>query len=185
MQNQFGQRLAFGQIAEGQIEAWLRRVCRYQILPAYEGGRDNKGPRLFGYDSVLITPDMLAIRGKDTRWIEAKHKTHFAWYRIGKAWTTGIDYHHYTQYVNVATVTPWPVWLLFLHSRDDSPDGFCPTGLFGGEITYLKANIDHVYQGVNNYGKGGMVYWRYQTLKQLATLKEVQNAAREMGYKAA
>lgn len=109
---QFQQRLAFGQIAEGQIEAWLRRVHKFMILPAYEGGRDKKGPRLFGYDELLITPDMLAIRGDETRWIEAKHKTYFAWYRKGKVWTTGIDLHHYLQYSRVADVTPWVVWLL-------------------------------------------------------------------------
>lgn len=180
--NQFQTKLAFGQIAEAQIEAWLRHACSYHILPAYEGGRDNKGPRLFGPNGALITPDMLAIRGQDTKWIEAKHKTYWSWYRKGKYWVTGIDLRHYFQYQQVTRVTPFPVWLLFLHSRSDSPEGICPTGLFGGELSHLATVESHRF---SNYGKGGMVYWQYEKLSRLASLEAVQVCSRRMGYQKA
>lgn len=181
-QDRFQKKLAFGQLAEGQIEAWLRNVKRYYILPAYEGGRDNKGPRLFGPTEPLITPDMLAIRGKDTKWIEAKHKTFWSWYRKGRYWTTGIDMKYYNEYKKVARSTPFPVWLLFLHSRSDSKEGVCPTGLFAGEIMELSKVESHRFGA---YGKGGMVYWQREKLLQIASLEAVQKAADAMGYTAA
>lgn len=176
----FAAQLVFGQIAEGQIEAWLRHTRRFNIVPVYDAVRDKKGPRLFTPNRALIAPDMLAIRGKDIRWIEAKHKSHFAWYRIGKTWTTGIDGYYFKQYLQLSEITQIPVWILFLHSRSDSPDGVCPTGLFGGDMVHLKSCI---YLEYNAYGKGGMVYWRPVDLMLLASLSEVQSAAKVMGYK--
>ena len=45
-----------------------------------------------------------------------------------------------------------------------------PTGLFGGEIHYLKENKNHTHE---NWGKHGMIYWSHQTLKKLADLEQV------------
>lgn len=167
----FESKLAFGNVAEKQIEAWLIQVHHFLILPAYEGGRNQKGPRLFSDGKSLITPDILAIRGQYTRWIEAKHKTHFTWYRAGKSWCTGIDSYLYRDYLQVAQLSGWPVWLLFLHSRSDSADGICPTGLFGGNIQRLNGCVDHVYKPRN---RGGMIYWKYSSLEKLATIEAIE-----------
>lgn len=180
MRERFEAQLAFGQVAEGQIEAWLRQVRRFSILPVYEGGRDKKGPRLFAPGRAFIAPDMLAIRGKDVRWIEAKHKTYFTWYRVGKVWTTGIDAYYFQQYLQLSTFTQIPVWILFLHSRSDSKEGRCPTGLFGADVFHLRGCIDHESKA---FGIGGMLFWKHDDLHLLASVSEVRAAAFAMGYK--
>lgn len=173
--DEFENRLAFGQVAEFQVETWLIRRRQFSILPVYEGGRENKGPRFFApKERILIAPDILAIRGRDVRWIEVKRKSRFSWYRIGGYWTTGIDLHHYSQYVRVSEISLWPVYLLFLHSDNVSEGRRCPTGLFGGELKELGAKIDHTS---GRWGKGGMVYWRYETLQRFASLEEVQQSS--------
>lgn len=151
-------------------------------MPVYEKILDTgKGPQVYTPEQSLVAPDILAFRGDGTLWIEAKTKTVFSWYGIGKRWVTGIDLHHYRQYLKVAEVSPWPVWLLFLHtssvtdSRDVSKWGApqtCPVGLFGGKLSYLSVptNISHEHE---NWGKTGMIYWSHKTLTKIASLEDV------------
>lgn len=178
---EFKERLAFGQVAESQIEAWLIRRCNFAILPVYEGGRENKGPRFQTPKGAFILPDILAVRGQEVRWIEVKRKSRFSWYRVGGYWTTGIDKHHYAQYLQVSQMTSWPVYLLFLHSEKYSAGRQCPTGLFGGELKALTARIDHTS---DRWGRGGMVYWRHETLTRFATLEEVSRASVQTTWRA-
>jgi hypothetical protein len=175
----FQQQLAFGRIAETQIAAWLLRRG-WAILPAYDIEYDSgKGPQLFTSASEFVTPDLLVIRGEQVKWVEAKHKEVFTWYRKKQRWETGIDAHHFKDYLRVAELTPWPVYLFFLHrnSRPHPRDlrygcpERCPVGLFAREITELEplARFD------SRHGNYGMVYWGVNDLggKPLATLEEV------------
>ena len=173
----FQANLAFGKLGESHIANWFKRLG-YCALPVYEKQiNEGKGPQLFTPSGSLVAPDILVFK-KDVPaakvwWIEAKHKSAFTWYRKYKRWTTGIDKRHYEQYLKVAEVSPWPVWLLFLHGSGiakDTPAGMAsPTGLFGGELGYLSRNVDHRSP---NWAKG-MVYWSHEILRQLATLEEV------------
>lgn len=161
-----------GQAGESHIARWLRnRGC--SVLPVYEKILDTgKGPHLFLPEGSLIAPDLFVFKGNDAWWMEAKHKTAFSWYRKDQCWETGIDLHHYEQYLKVNQCTPWPVWLLFLHKggqAKDSPEN-SPKGLFGGTLEFLSQNENH---RSDKWGNSGMVYWRYETLKLIATLEEV------------
>ena len=169
MQN-FEKSLEFGKTGESAIAEFLKRRG-FNILPVYEKiDNENKGPTLFMADgSSIIAPDMLVFGNGKTIWIEAKHKTAFTWHRITQRWVTGIDRHHYHQYLKIAEASEWPVWLLFLHkngSAKDTPPGFqSPTGLFGNEIFKLSKSINHTSR---NWGKNGMVYWWHESLIFLA-----------------
>lgn len=177
----FKEDLAFGAIAESQIVTWLRTVRGYHVLPVYEKEIDNgKGPRLFTPTTELVAPDMLAIKGSEVRWIEAKHKDVWSWYGRKGYWVTGIDLHHYEQYCQVADTTPYPIWLLFLHrkaiadrkDRDrwvNCPE-LCPTGLFAQRLHRLRLRESHRSDKWAN----GMVYWAQCQFQVLATLEEVQ-----------
>ena len=60
----------------------------------------------------------------------------------------------------------WDLWLMFLHKggvAKDSP--LSPSGLYGGEILYLK---NHICHESDKWGKSGMVYWNINTLEKLA-----------------
>jgi hypothetical protein len=170
-------------MGQSTIARWLQSRG-HSILPMYEKELDNgKGPRMFAPDREIITPDLLAIRAGNALWIECKHKKHFTWHRLTQRWTTGIDRYHYDEYLEIQRRYPWKIYLLFLH-RERLPafsdrlkslatggcPVTCPTGLFGGELRYLSANINHTS---GKWGKGGMVYWSAETLSLFATTEEI------------
>ena len=173
----FAHTFRFGCIGESAIATWFKHLG-YSALPVYEKEMNTgKGPQLFAPDRELIAPDLLVFN-KDTNkvfWIEAKHKSAFTWHRITQTWNTGIDQKHYDHYLSVNEVSPWPIWLLFLHeegqAKDTPPDKISPTGLFGGELGFLNENIHHTH---DNWGRSGMVYWAHETLKLVASLNEVR-----------
>lgn len=176
MTTAFARSLSVGQLGESKIAQWLNRRG-WAVLPVYDVEMNTgKGPRLFAPDDKLIALDMFAFHPskRAALWIEAKHKTVFTWHRISRKWTTGIDLRHYGDYLRIADMSPWPVWLLFLHSQDrtqrrDEPWP-CPTGLFGQTLDYLRAHENHRHE---NWGRTGMVYWAHERLVQLATLAEI------------
>lgn len=173
----FEERLAFGQMTETDIARWL--IGRGGVvLPVYSVEVDSgKGPRLFSADCELVAPDLLAWCKGVLHWIEAKHKSRFTWHRKTQQWTTGIDLHHYKDYLRVANKVNHPVWLMFLH-RLNLPDqrdldagcpACCPTGLFGESLDVLKDNESHRH---DNWGRHGMVYWNVGALRKLAPIEE-------------
>ena len=169
----------FGKIGESDIAFWLRARGN-SVLPIYEKEiDDSKGPRLFGPNGEHVAPDMLILPA--IRWVEAKHKSVFTWHQITRQWVTGIDQNHYRGYQETEHESSIPVWLLFLHksnqpdSRDVEADcpPECPTGLFGGSLSYLMQHENHRSP---NWGRHGMVYWAVTTLQFLASIDEVENA---------
>lgn len=172
----FLENLSWGQVGESLIAEWLKRKG-YAVLPVYEKEIDNgKGPRLFMPTKQLIAPDIFAFTSDRALWIEAKHKSRFTWYGLGRCWNTGIDKRHYDDYCEVAEKTPYDVWLFFLHQRSDTwkndvtkwnAPPLCPTGLFAGNLKKLpppRFSSDYA---------NGMVYWKDTDLMKLADLAEV------------
>ena len=162
----FEQQLAFGKIGESKIAEWFKRK-NYYVLPIYEKEvSEGKGPQVFGLDENLIAPDMLVFNRQKIFWIEAKHKSVFSWHRTTSQWVTGIDLKYYNDYLKITALSPWPVWLLFLHEKgytDEWPHN-CPTGLFGGELTTLSKLENH---RSDKWGKSGMVYWGVDSLTKI------------------
>ena len=163
----FERNLVQGKIGESEIARWLQRRGHH-ILPVYEIEKGQyKGPAVYTSNGEsLIAPDLLAFgKGKIT-WIEAKHKTAFSWHRITQKWVTGIDLHHYFQYLKVMDIVDWPVWILFLHDGGTAKDSAqSESGLFGNSLEYLKDHENHRHK---NHGKSGMVYWDRASLRKLS-----------------
>jgi hypothetical protein len=173
----FDQQYSFGFIAESAIAKWLQSRGAI-ILPVYEKMVDDKiGPRVFSAERNYVAPDMLVYSHGKFKWIEVKHKSAFSWYHIGCCWVTGIDQHHFRDYLDLRKALNTPVWLLFLHEygvAKDTPTGMVsPTGLFGDELLVLAAKINHVSE---RYGRHGMVYWKHTDLRKVATLRDVLGA---------
>ena len=168
----FQAQLSYGQIGESRISNWFRGRG-YNVLPVYELElQQGKGPRLFAPTKQLIAPDMFIFKADNAYWIEAKHKTAFSWHRITRQWVTGIDLKHYTDYCEIDTFSPFPVWLVFLHEggqAKDSPET-SPAGLFGNTLKFLRENESHRH---SHWGNSGMVYWSIDKLKKMADLKDV------------
>lgn len=155
----FEKRLADGRAGESKIAKWL--IARgSMVVPVYEKIIDEgKGPQVYTAEGEFVAPDLLAMRHGKLTWIEAKHKTAFPWNRTRKIFVTGIDLHHYRQYLAVQRLSEVPVWLLFLHKggqAKDSPSS--PSGLFGNSLRILAMHENHRCSP-DKFGKGGMVYW--------------------------
>lgn len=179
----FNERLKRGKVAETKIANWLRFKCKYSIVPVYEIAEGQyKGPQVFTPDAELVAPDMFAFKHEGVKWIEAKQKSIFSWYPARRAlkpnevqrWTTGIDRHHYLDYLRIALESPWPVWLLFYHTdiATNEHGDKSPTGLFGNDLITLQDNRDHESP---NWGKYGMIYWAHADLVPLATCEQVES----------
>lgn len=167
-----------GRVGESLIACWLRSRG-FTISPVYEKEIDEgKGPRLFTPGRNLIAPDMLAFKPREQhviRWIEAKQKTVFSWYRKTGSWETGIDLKHYLDYCQIADSFSYPIWLLFLHTDTHGPMPGpypCPTGLFGNDLRFLRRNESH------RWHNPPMVYWGIETLFKIATLEQVRDASK-------
>lgn len=169
----FSQQLSYGMAGETAIARWLQRRG-WAVLPVYEVIVDRgKGPRLYLPDSSLIAPDFFVFRSGRSLWVEAKHKTAFTWHRKTQRWVTGIDLRHYEDYCRIDDMTPWPVWLLFLHeggrAKDSPPNS--PAGLFGNALSNLRKCENHRHE---NWGRSGMVYWALESLHKLADLDQLK-----------
>jgi hypothetical protein len=144
-------------------------------MPVYElEWHTGKGPQIFAPERGFVAPDLCILDGEQGfLWVEAKHKTVFSWHRSTSRWVTGIDLHHYRDYLAVRDRYGWSLWLLFLHeSKTPSAEDRkyncppeCPVGLFGAEINTLRHCENHTHP---NWGKHGMVYWARDNLKLLA-----------------
>lgn len=99
-------------------------------------------------------------------WAEVKTKSAFTWHRITECFVTGIDLHHYNDYIKIQECIGLPIWLFFYHkdgAAKDSEPG--PSGLFAQELGYLMKNENHRYM---HYGRHGMIYWAESKLRRLA-----------------
>jgi hypothetical protein len=178
--SEFMEKLKHGKVGEGVIARWLKSRGNH-VMPVYEIEKSaGKGPQLFSSDGSYIAPDMFVFtsNGNSVVWVEAKTKTRFSWYGIKRCFVTGIDTRHYADYCKVQSVSPWEVWIMFLHLNSETwlPDvekwgapSQCPTGLFGHRLSVLKDKVSHVSE------KDGMTYWTHGTLMHLAALEEIEN----------
>lgn len=167
--------LARGILAEGRIAQWLR-ARGWTLMPAYEKEiGSGKGPQIYAPMERFVSPDFIGKKGAQVRFIEAKSKSVFSWYRKRQRWETGIDLRHYREYQKVRVHFGWCVWILFLHEMG-IPDARdvdygcppeCPTGLFGQDIDNLAITESHTS---DLHGRSGMVYWAEDSLRLLATL---------------
>lgn len=181
----FDKSLAKGKLAESEIAAWLRRHG-WTVIPVYEiEAGQGKGPQIFTPDDQIVAPDLLAWKERRFRFIEAKNKSVFSWYRTTKTWQTGIDLRHYHHYLKVGEHFGLEIWLMFLHekSQPDPKDRVhascpseCPTGLFGNSLKQLRELEDH---RDTRWGKSGMVYWNKQDLRLISSLSDLRKQESE------
>lgn len=167
--SQFDRQLAAGKVGESEIAGWFKARGAH-VLPIYEVEKGQyAGPSLYtASGGSLIAPDMLCFdsSGKIS-WIEAKHKTAFSWHRKTQRFVTGIDLHHYEQYLEISELVDWPVFLLFLQRGGTAKDSErIEPGLFGGRLDHLRTIENHRHQ---NWGKSGMVYWAQHKLTKYDT----------------
>jgi hypothetical protein len=171
----FKQQLSVGQTGESVIAKWFIRRG-FVVLPVYDVPEDaSKGPRVFTSGERLIAPDMLAFKVDNVIWVEAKTKSAWSMHRNTGDWVTGIDLHHYLHYQELQRQSGHHVILAFLQrggiAKGDAYPS--PAGLYIQALDNLRRNEHHRYNGTNNYGKSGMVFWAIGAFEKRAELYEV------------
>lgn len=137
------------------------------VIPIYDFtiGDDawKKGPRIYTKNKELVSPDMLAMKGADAVFIEAKQKSVFTLYRKNQEWQTGIDTRHFLDYYRLAQLVDFPIWVFFVHLFEYPPEGDIynqgpsPTGIFGQEVNLLFDYKDHEYNGMTYWNKCSLI----------------------------
>ena len=175
---QFQRALKGGLIGESKVAKWL--IGRnWNVLPTYETELSSgKAPRLFTGVGSIISPDMMIFRDGRFKWVEAKTKSSFTWYRLSGTWQDGIDKVHWEEYLRVAEQTKVPLFIMFLHlghkiAKDTPPGKIPPRGLYGANIEHLAKHIHHTSR---SHGPTGMVYWNINTLTLIAEASEFEVA---------
>jgi len=185
----FKHQLSVGAAGESVVGAYCQSRG-YIVQPVYEKfDQDRKGPRLFGGKRLYVAPDAMIIRYKGSGtpkvlYIEVKTKTYWTYHGKSGQFQTGIDYHHCQEYQAVQHDTGIPVKLLFFHTsnvarRDDVAKWGCPdmiedgSGLFLGDLSGI-ARTDNIPRG---HAIKGMAYWNKTSLKRIATMQELKQAA--------
>ncbi len=171
MQRNFASALAAARLVERRVSAWLM-ANNFRVLPLYEGfagPQEDKAPKLIARDAngSLVVPDLLVARRASFKWVEVKWKAETTLHRLSGRWETGINQRLWNDYRAVKAETGLEVWLLFVHEKEGE--------LRGDEIEVL-GRCCRIYDGTK-MGSGGMVFFPWDSLRKVARLDELPEAA--------
>ena len=167
----FANNLKFGLIGE-RIVAEIMRARGWSVVQIGGQHGEYQGPRIeLPMGLTLVSPDLIIMKGSNILWVEVKHKTQFSFHQNSKTITTGIDYHHWKQYLENDTYGSFPMWLFFVHemaSVQGMPFGsgvaVPEAGVYGGPVRWLSQNYAHIHP---NFGDHGGIFWDAAKLKHL------------------
>lgn len=145
---------------EKALERWMQIERGFYTLPTYDynGVKEDKAPRLMSKTNHLVIPDLLAFGDAGARWCEVKFKTHADWNYKYQRLVTGIPLHHWKHYQTVRRVTGIPVFLCFIHDKENQ--------VFVDSIEALTNKISHQYDG-GKMGRSGMIFFCFDKLNPL------------------
>lgn len=151
---------------EKALERWMQQERRLYTLPTYDytGLANDKAPRLMGASDRLIIPDLLVFGEAGARWCEVKYKDHADWNENRKRLVTGIPSHHWEQYQIVCRVTNIPVFLSFIHRKQNH--------VSLDSVEALSRKISHTYDG-RKMGRNGMTFFCFDALNYLMPFSEL------------
>ncbi len=162
----FKQQRARGLVYEIAFSKWLQAKRNWYVLPTYDfnGFAQDKAPRLVSGGQKLVVPDILAFRQGKGAWFEIKLKERADLYRATNTRETGLPYRHYKDYTRIAQLTGLPVWVIFIHEKEQV--------VKTGEIAKLP--ISHVYDG-DKMDRGGTIFFKFDALLTIMTFQSLND----------
>ena len=165
----FNDSLKFGLGGE-RIVAEIMRARGWTVVQVGGQHGEYKGPRIeLPLGLELVSPDLIVIKNGIVRWIEVKRKTQFSYHRNSEAITTGIDLHHWNEYLQNDTYGSFPMWLFFVHefsSVAGVPAGTITetpkAGVYLQSVSWLSKNSSHTSM---KFGGHGGIFWDIKALK--------------------
>lgn len=154
----FQAKLAAARLDEIRFSNYVRTRNRRYVVPTYDysGQGENKAPKLLAPPGCkdLILPDLLELGHGLQRFYEVKSRN---WQR----WETGISTRLWNHYREVQGRTKIPVFLCFLHEKEDE----LRVGSIGGLTSHARQ-----YFGTK-MGYGGMTFFDYFQIPLIGTLE--------------
>ena len=178
---EFESAFAFGKTGENAVLAWLRQK-KFSIVPVTNientetyGDGKKRGPRVLLPDGEeMIAPDLLVYRAGNVRWVEVKRKSGWVYFHKLGIWETGIDTFMLKKYADLASQSPWPVWMLFI--QDNMMTKKQPAGVKTPDRGLYGQDVKSLIRKENQCGTwGGMTYWTPDAFRFLATWDEVMS----------
>jgi hypothetical protein len=193
---QFQEKLEKGQQGEQWTLNYTCRTLHYVNVPLSKIKEKDSGPRIYIPDTdglkpfLVPVPDTLCMFRYDWRhkeqpilpsefWLESKRKSKCSFYRINKAWQSGIDAWCRKNYLHVEKVTGKPVWIFHLifptseeamnHQGVPPQNRPAPEGLYAHPVSLPLAYDPSPYPR--------MVYWKIEDMLRLASVEEVLAAS--------
>ena len=126
-------------------------------LCQFDGATDgNGGPKIWGYNSGLICPDLICFDNGKSFFIEVKSRAEPRTFMQQKEFT--LDERVYKIYLKVQEVTGAPVWLAFYDRSNKA--------VYLGKIDEYTRIWDGIKDGEIKH-KGNIYYWDVSGLKGL------------------
>jgi len=166
---------------EMSLSKWYQKRFGVHVLATYDysGLQDDKAPKLMSVSDGLIVPDLLVCGLGRATWIECKWKAQTVEFRKTHTTVTGISARHFAHYESVKKESGCSVFIMFLHIKENEMRGGQIRGEAGRESEsqgrLLLPPIHNQYQG-DKFGRGGMVFWDWNSLHRFASLDEIMNA---------
>jgi len=161
---EFDQQLKRGKITEKQIAEYLKALG-YHVLPTTDFAA-NGAPMLESADQSqsLVMPDLQAfVRGQGEWWESKLKSSAVATNRFAGRLVTGIDGIAWVRYCNVELKTDMPVAVVFVHEKEGE--------VRCGTLHQLSKIESH---RSDRMGKGGMVFWKYESIPWWMSLEELK-----------
>lgn len=160
----FDEQLASARQIEMAVGAWLIRRG-WSVLPVYDysGLADGKAPKLDNGAGGIVTPDLLASKAGETRWVEVKFKARADWTHLTQRLETGINLRLWNHYKTILAETGIDVWLVFVHEAEDL--------VCGQNMTWLSQRARE-YTG-KKMGRDGMVFFPLGELKVFCRMSDI------------
>lgn len=163
----FEESLEVGRLWEQRIARWLM-LKGWLILPVYDySGNDHKAPKLEALkkEDSLVLPDLLMFQQQRVQWMEVKYKESAVEYRKTHQMVTGLNLRLWNHYKKVQEETGHPVFIAFIHQREEE--------VVGNKLSVLGAGNYQVYEG-DKMGNGGMIFFPYSELKRWCNISVLQ-----------
>jgi len=110
MNNNFLEKLLYGQEAEIDVSTWLIHERGCYVIPRYLPNSDDGAPSLFAKDTAVVLPDLEVFKGEERFWFEVKRKVSYGWRGVEQ---TGFSPRLLREYKATQEMTGSPVFIGF------------------------------------------------------------------------
>jgi hypothetical protein len=165
---EFELRLAQGAQWEQAVSDWLRKPGHgISVLELFKYRHNGQPPVFISIGDRIITPDMQVIGGGSSIYLEVKSKRRFAKNPYTMKSMTGIDLHHWKDYIRVQQESGIKVLIVFVHEETKE--------VRADFVDVLDRHPEKDEVPKCRTGRGGMVFWPHDAPQLIGRINEASS----------